>query len=215
LRQLRRSAARKTLLAAAGEALVKNPRMPPNAPSPVALPGLHSPAAGFDQPFEMLAACHDRVRRSLELLLRLTEHARAHGSDPQARDAARDVLRYFGIAAPAHHEDEERHVIPLLMRSGEAKARDAAQRLLDDHAAIQARWAALSPLLKRLAEGTMPDASALQTAAQAFVDVHQGHLALEDEWAFPAAEQQLRAQGDEALRAMGDEMAGRRKPQRA
>ncbi|RZJ07918.1 MAG: hemerythrin domain-containing protein, partial [Rubrivivax sp.] len=33
---------------------------------------LHAgPAVGFDQPFEMLAACHDRVRRSLDLLERL------------------------------------------------------------------------------------------------------------------------------------------------
>ena len=36
----------------------------------VSLPGMRSPGAGFDQPFEMLDACHDRVRRSLDLLRR-------------------------------------------------------------------------------------------------------------------------------------------------
>ena len=59
-----------------------------------------SPAVGFDQPFEMLEACHERVERSLGLLLRLAEHLVSHGADEQARDAARDVLRYFDLAAP-------------------------------------------------------------------------------------------------------------------
>ena len=35
------------------------------------LPGFDAPAVGFEQPFEMLLACHDRVRRSLALLGRL------------------------------------------------------------------------------------------------------------------------------------------------
>jgi hypothetical protein len=56
----------------------------------VAFPGLQAPAAGFDEPFAMLGACHERVRRSLALLQRLVEHAAAHGADAQARDAARD-----------------------------------------------------------------------------------------------------------------------------
>ena len=78
-----------------------------------------TPSAGFDQPFEMLSACHERVQRSLALLQRLQDHLASHGADPQARDAARDVMRYFDIAAPAHHEDEERHVLPVLRAQGE------------------------------------------------------------------------------------------------
>ena len=83
----------------------------------VSLPGMRSPGAGFDQPFEMLDACHDRVRRSLDLLRRLRDYLRGHGHgcDDSARQAARDVLRYFDIAAPLHHEDEELHVFPPLL----------------------------------------------------------------------------------------------------
>ena len=33
----------------------------------IGLPGFSSPAAGFDEPFAMLDACHERVRRSLGL----------------------------------------------------------------------------------------------------------------------------------------------------
>ncbi|MEW6704732.1 MAG: hemerythrin domain-containing protein [Pseudomonadota bacterium] len=174
-------------------------------------PGLHTPAAGFDQPFEMLAACHERVRRSLSLLQRLVSHVRVHGADAQARDAARDVLRYFDLAAPAHHEDEERHVIPLLRARGDEQARDAARRLLEDHVLIHRHWRTLAPLLQALADGGLPEQAALADAAQAFVEVHREHLALEDQWAFPEAEQQVRAEGAEALRAMGDEMAARRR----
>jgi hypothetical protein len=59
-----------------------------------ALPGFDSPAIGFEQPFEMLEACHDRVRRSLALLGRLIEHIDRHGHDDKSRGAASDVLRY-------------------------------------------------------------------------------------------------------------------------
>ena len=69
---------------------------------------LHAaPGAGFDQPFEMLLACHERVERMLGLLERLAQHLAEHGCTPDAAQAARDVMRYFDIAGPAHHEDEE------------------------------------------------------------------------------------------------------------
>ncbi|RYY81317.1 MAG: hemerythrin domain-containing protein, partial [Comamonadaceae bacterium] len=51
--------------------------------------------AGFEQPFEMLEACHERVHRMLTLLDRLRRHVAGHGTDEQARQAARDVMRYF------------------------------------------------------------------------------------------------------------------------
>ncbi|RYF75253.1 MAG: hemerythrin domain-containing protein, partial [Comamonadaceae bacterium] len=76
------------------------------------IPGFNAPGVGFEQPFAMLEACHERVQRTLALLGRLRGHVQAHGADEPARQAARDVLRYFDIAAPLHHEDEELHVFP-------------------------------------------------------------------------------------------------------
>ena len=35
-----------------------------------------APAATFEQPFEMLVACHERVIRTLDLLQRLRAHLR-------------------------------------------------------------------------------------------------------------------------------------------
>lgn len=177
---------------------------------PVAFPGFESPAAGFEQPFEMLSACHDRVRRSLALLGRLCEHVEAHGADAQACQAAADVLRYFSLAAPAHHEDEERHVVPALYARGDKESLRIAQHLLDDHAAIRAGWARLAPLLHSVSGGEPPPQAALEAAAQHFIALHDGHLLLEDELAFPSAAAQIDTQGPDAVEAMGREMAVRR-----
>lgn len=180
------------------------------------LPGLHSPAAGFDQPFEMLAACHERVRRSLDLLARLLAHlqqlavaGRLPESDADARSAAADVWRYFEVAAPQHHADEERHVIPRLLASGDAPLVDAARRMLDDHQAFRTLWAQLGPQLAALQAGQAPDLPRLHHSARAFIARHAEHLPLEDDLAFPAAQRALDTAGQQA---MGHEMARRRRP---
>jgi hemerythrin-like domain-containing protein len=164
-----------------------------------------APAASFDQPFELLAGCHDRVRRSLALLQRLVAHLRTHGADRDARSAAADVLRYFDVAGPQHHLDEERHVLPLLEASGDAALVDAAQRLHDEHRELDAQWQALRALLEAL-----DDVDALARQADAFVALYRRHLPLEDELVFPAAQRLMVARGEAAVEAMGREMAARR-----
>ncbi len=172
---------------------------------------LHAaPAAGFDEPFEMLGACHDRVRRSLALLQRLVTHLAANGADASARDAAGDVLRYFDRAAPAHHEDEERHVLPALRAAGDPALSALADRLHADHLRMAAAWALARPGLEGLAAGHdwPPDASGSCLAKwRDFASLYDHHLAAEDGVAFPSAAARL---PPEAIRAMGREMATRR-----
>jgi hemerythrin-like domain-containing protein len=167
------------------------------------------PAAGFENPFAMLDACHDRVRRSLDLLQRLNVHVQVKGVDEPARSAARDVLRYFTRAAPQHHEDEERHVVPALRATADAAAHDAADRLLREHAAIRTAWTALEPALRAIEAGHPPP-SGLREAACQFADLHDGHLRFEEDVAFPLAAAVLSKRGGAELTAMGDEMARRR-----
>lgn len=95
---------------------------------------------GFDQPFEMLEACHERVLRMLALLDRLRVHLRTKGCDDSARQAARDILRYFDQAAPLHHEDEELHVFPPLLEQGDAQTVALVQRLQREHGLMSADW---------------------------------------------------------------------------
>ena len=163
---------------------------------------LHTaPAVGFDQPFEMLSACHERVQRTLGLLQRLAEHLGSAGPDRQARDAASDVLRYFDLAAPAHHEDEERHVLPRLRALGHT---ELADRLHADHERMHAGWQALRLQLLALRDaGTRPDTQSWPD----FVALYGEHIELEEGQAFPLSAQATDA--PERAR-MGAEMAARR-----
>ncbi len=175
----------------------------------VTLPGFNTPAVGFEQPFAMLEACHERVQRTLALLQRLRDHVQAQGAaDEPARQAARDVLRYFDIAAPLHHEDEERHVFPLLLARGTPEVVALVQRLQHDHACMAADWAAARGPLLALAEGRQAAFSAADGAAfDRFAARYDGHIAGEESVAYPAA-QALLPPGDVA--PMGREMAARR-----
>jgi hemerythrin-like domain-containing protein len=160
-----------------------------------------SPAAGFDEPFAMLHACHERVERSLALLERLAAHVAQHGADGQAQDAARDVLRYFDLAAPQHHEDEERHVLPALRAQGQAAL---AERIAADHAAMSAAWHALRLCLAAIEQG---DASLALPNVPRFAALYREHIALEEGSAFTCAQSAL---DEAAQRTMGREMAQRR-----
>lgn len=173
-----------------------------------ALPGFGDAAVGFDTPFEMLSACHERVLRSLALLGRLQDYLRGHPCDDSARQAARDVLRYFDIAAPLHHEDEEKHVFPLLQGSSDAALRDAVARLHGEHQAMAARWQEARAALEALAEGRITAFSAAQQAAlTAFAAGYAEHIRIEETLVYPAARAMLDAS---ALQTMGAEMRRRR-----
>jgi len=175
----------------------------------VSLPGMHTPGAGFDQPFEMLDACHDRVRRSLDLLARLRSYLRDKGCDDSARQAARDVLRYFDMAAPLHHEDEERHVFPpLLAQTGDAPLLALVRQLQRDHVRMAERWATARGPLQAMADGQLPAFSAEHEAAlDGFAECYADHLRHEDDSIYPAARALL---DPGAQSAMGQEMARRR-----
>ncbi len=171
-------------------------------------PGLETlhaaPAAGFDQPFEMLVACHERVRRMLALLLRLGEHLQQHGADAQAADAARTVMRYFDVAGPAHHDDEERHVLPWLVAHGHAAL---AARLHADHARMATDWAAVRTKLAEVAAGIWDGDAATLGGWRAFARLYEQHIDAEETQAYPPA---AAAFGDATLAAIGREMAARR-----
>lgn len=172
----------------------------PNLPFPPA------PAAGFDQPFELLQACHERVERMLRLMRRLRTHLQTQGCDEQARQAATDVLRYFDLAAPAHHEDEERHVFPALRAAG--LHLETVDRLQREHAEMGELWPAVRTLLRRVADGPWvpftPDEDGL---LEQYASMYEWHMAAENELVFPTAKRQLDAA---AQAAMGEEMAARR-----
>ena len=176
----------------------------------ISLPGHSAPGVGFEQPFEMLDACHERVERMLRLLGKLREHANTHGADPQARDAARDVMRYFDQAGPHHHEDEERHVFPPLLAQRDPAVLAVVIRLKQDHREMAVMWARVRAALCAMVESVegWPGFSAEdQQRLDAYDALYRRHLVDENGVVYPAARAVIRG---EELQAMSADMMARR-----
>ena len=179
--------------------------------SSIGLPGHHSPGAGFEEPFDMLSACHERVVRMLSLLARLREHLGTVGWDASAAQAAHDVMRYFDVAAPHHHEDEERHVFPALLADATCPLHDVVRRLQREHLVMTTNWAVGRLVLTRIrdahADTWQPLNAADNASLDTFATLYDQHLKDEDERVFPAARQRA---GGPQIQAMGTEMMNRR-----
>ena len=188
---------------------MSNPKRPTTRP--MSLPGHSAPAAGFEAPFEMLATCHDRVRRMLALQAKLQQHLLEKGCDEPARQAARDVMRYFDIAAPLHHQDEELHVFPPLLAGPDAALRALVQRLQHDHRQMETGWTEARRTLQAVADGIQsgwtPLSAAQIEALNQFAALYRQHLEDEDHAAYPAAQAALSMA---AMQAMSEDMMQRR-----
>jgi Hemerythrin HHE cation binding domain len=174
-----------------------------------AFPGHSAPAAGFEVPLEMLAACHARVQGQCATLWRLVPHIAAHGPDRPAQEAAISVMRYFDTAARQHHEDEEHDLFPALLESMAGSdavcLRELTTALCTDHRALEARWRALRQVLERVAAGV---ATLLAAAdVQGFVDLYAQHIAREESELLPMAARLL---SDAELDRVGLAMRARR-----
>jgi hemerythrin-like domain-containing protein len=166
--------------------------------------------AGFDDPLEMLLACHRRIEKQLETLKRLRAHVDANGVDAEASAAAQAVLRYFAKAGANHHQDEEEDVLPMLDRriadAGEhARFTHFRERLEADHRQLEAAWHRLRRPLEGIADGltrTLPPAD-----VQSFVDAYAHHIVAEESTLREFVDRWL----DDADRmALGRSMAARR-----
>lgn len=176
----------------------------------IGLPGHSAPGVGFEAPFEMLDACHERVERMLRLLGKIREHVQTHGADPQARDAARDVMRYFDQAGPHHHEDEERHVFPPLLAQRDPAVLAVVIRLKQDHRDMAVQWAQVRAALSGLVEAGEDWVGFAAEDLQrfdAYDALYRRHLVDENGVVYPAARRLIRG---ETLQAMSADMMARR-----
>ena len=120
------------------------------------------------------------------------------------------MLRYFDLAAPLHHEDEELHVFPALAEHADAALRTAIATLRDDHVRMAARWALAREVLLTWRDEPSPPAldGPSRALLKAFGDAYGAHIALEEGLVYPAA----RATFDETgLARIGAEMQARRR----
>ena len=174
-----------------------------------AVPGFESPAVGFEQPFEMLEACHGRVQRSLALLQKLLAYVQTTGHDQQTQSAAKDVLRYFDLAAPLHHDDEELNIFPVVLAGGGANAISAVETLLRDHQAMHALWQRLREVLVAWSQpgATAPASESMQALVADFVAGYASHIRTEEDLVYPQA-RALMSPGQ--IAEIGQQMRARR-----
>lgn len=180
----------------------------------VEFPGHRAPAAGFEVPLEMLAACHLRVESQCATLCRLVPHLGEHGADRQARDAASAVMRYFDTSAHDHHADEEVDLFPALIESMAGSdavcLRELTAALSADHRELELRRRSVRSALEQVADGNATTLAA--DDVQAFVGLYERHIAREEAELLPLAQRLL---GDAELDRIGLAMRARRDAVRA
>lgn len=166
------------------------------------------PADGF----EALDVCHRQSLLALGRLAALVTRLTSVGADADTAELASEVLAHFSTTARRHHEDEERHVFPGLVKAGDPETVQAVLRLQQDHNWIEEDWMEISPHLDALASGqSWYDIELLREATSIFIALMHDHIALEESLIYPQARALL---GAGARRAMGREMSSRRRTSR-
>ncbi|BEV72890.1 MULTISPECIES: hemerythrin domain-containing protein [unclassified Paludibacterium] len=170
------------------------------------LESLTHPAPSFDQPLDMLLACHDQIRRFCDLLDKLVPHISEHGVDDAARSTIESIVRYFDVAGPSHHADEEDELFPIL----EARVPSAPpklEQLSAEHGYLHSRWNAIRDDLLALKNGDISVISRIEI--EEFVRQYRMHAAIEEAWLIPTADKVMT---EEEKREAGKHMAAKRTP---
>lgn len=158
---------------------------------------------GFDDPLALLLACHDKIRHFARLSLRLEDHVRRHGADQAAMTTALAILRYFDVAAPLHHADEEEDLFPALRNLGDSEVDAQIASLEIEHADLLTLWLPVRGWMQLIAAGRAHPAP---SALPAFARLYPAHADREERRIFAAA----RRLPPERLQALGHAMAARR-----
>lgn len=175
------------------------------------LPG-HEELPSLETPLEMLLACHGRVRKFCHVVQQLVVHLPKHGLTADARQAAGNVIRYFDLAAPRHHADEEEDLFPALLAAAGVQAEFAQMRaallaLQQEHEPLGLLWQQLRPRLQAIHDGHWLELDEGGIAV-CFATEYIAHAAREEAEVYPAAAQLLCT---EVLARIGERMVARRR----
>ena len=169
-----------------------------------------APAPAFDEPIEMLAACHERIEAQLCTLEKLIDHVPAKGADTAAREAATQVMRYFDTAGANHHRDEDEDVFPLLRRLAADRDRPEVSAVINgleqDHSTMNAQWSRLRQRLDAIVAGRDARLDAEEVAP--FAWLYRRHMEKESALVLPFARETI---GETARAELGGRMAARRR----
>lgn len=161
------------------------------------------------QPFDVLDQCHQQVVSMLQRMDDLVAHLQSTGHDARAQQMAREIFDFFMGPAREHHLDEEKHVFPAIIRSGDEELVRHMLRLQQDHGWIEQDWLELAPHFESIAAGyNWFNVDLMAQAIPVFQALYRDHIALEESLIYPEAKARI-ARWD--LQGMGREMAQRRR----
>lgn len=167
-------------------------------------------SVGFEAPLELLVSCHDKILLFSSALDKLSQALKEDGWNSQHKASAEQIRRYFNIAGPEHHLDEEKHLFPAIIAlDPEFKQPQSLEivqlinRLIKEHVETDVLWESLDTMLAEQSE----DFDTLEELARQFaLDMHE-HARIENEIVFPFVKTHI---NDTELKKMGAEIAQRR-----
>lgn len=159
--------------------------------------------ASWQDPIEMLYACHSKVKKFCRQLAILPDYLSKNGVNQAVKNDVRQILTYFNQSAPLHHDDEERDFFPALVRH-QPQAQQRINELAEQHHQLHQNWALLSVQLEQLLCGEREQVD--QVLIDNFIAGYDTHIAIEEPL-FELGKQYL---SEQELKAMGAVMAKRR-----
>lgn len=158
----------------------------------------------WDEPIEMLYACHQKVKQFCRQLQLLPEYLAKNGCNEAVKRDIQQILTYFNQSAPLHHDDEEQDFFPALMKVL-PQVKTEIDALEAQHLELHQSWDHLSLQLVALLNGERTEIE--EALINRFVENYALHIALEE----PLFELGREHLSEPVLHAMGKIMAERRK----
>ena len=158
----------------------------------------------WDEPIEMLYACHSRVKQFCRQLLILPDYIAQNGVNQAVKNDVQQILNYFNQAAPLHHDDEEKDFFPALAQKL-PETQQAIHELESQHEALHQNWYELREKLQDLLADKLENIE--PELIKRFVFGYDLHISIEE----PLFELGRVHLAESELETMGKIMAERRK----
>ncbi|MGX2967485.1 hemerythrin domain-containing protein [Ursidibacter sp. B-7004-1] len=160
--------------------------------------------ASWEQPIDMLYACHSKVKSFCQQLQILPDYIEQNGCNQAVQNDVKQILNYFNQSAPLHHDDEEKDFFPALIKQL-PETQQVVDTLAEQHHDLHHNWDLLSLQLNELLLGQRKNVDRELIAR--FVAGYDQHIAIEE----PLFELGRTHLNHDELDAMGKIMAERRK----
>ncbi|WP_101774743.1 hemerythrin domain-containing protein [Pasteurella oralis] len=157
----------------------------------------------WEQPIEMLYACHSKVKRFCHQLSILPNYLAEHGCNQAVKNDVQQILTYFNQSAPLHHQDEEDDFFPALLAKA-PQVRSEIEKLAAQHSLLHQNWAELSVQLSAFLSNQRANIDV--ELISKFIASYDEHIAIEEPL-FELGKQYLSI---EELNSMGKIMFARR-----